>query len=440
MGRFEFAAVYERQPDKDTARLEVWHGRLPDRLAGADDIAIGKALREGPMRTLFEGGQVAIVPDLTKEPRNAWTEAKLASGHRAIVALPIRENGVITGSFWMYASEPGVFDRRDVQFFDELAADISYALENIAADERRLETELQLNAVFEAAPFAMFLVGRDDGRILRANAAAVRQYAYDDNELIGQTAEQIFGPSDLEPPLPFGSEGAPLPLTTTHRRKDGAPLTVEVSARAVVVAGRPCDIVVAVDVTARRQLEEQFLQAQRLEAVGQLAGGVAHDFNNLLTVISGFAAMILEDTAGDAGDAGARRSAEQIQIASGRASDLTRSLLAFGRRQVLRARYVHLNDMIRETATMLSRLISEDIMLRLLLDAARDAVNVDPSQMQQVLINLAVNARDAMKKGGRLTISTRDLADHVELRVSDTGTGIAPAALSHIFEPFFTTK
>jgi two-component system cell cycle sensor histidine kinase/response regulator CckA len=436
LGHFELAAVYEWQHDKQSARLVASSGDLPERLIGGTEIEVGAVVREGPVRALFEG-QVAIVPDLRAEPPTPWTQQMFAAGTRALVALPIREDGRITASFWMYSREPGVFDRRDIQFFNELAGDISYALENVRADLRRGETELQLNAVFEAAPFAMFLIGCDDGRIIRANAAAVRQYGFDEGELSGETAARIFRPADLAPGPSLNSGGEPLPLTATHHRKDGTSLTVEISNRSVVVAGRPCDIVIAVDVTARRQLEEQFLQAQRLEAIGRLAGGVAHDFNNLLTVIAGFAAMLLEDVAEDPA---ARRSAEQIQIAARRASELTKSLLAFSRRQVLQPQDVRLNDMIRETATMLSRMISEDIVLRLQLDATADTVNVDPSQMQQVLMNLAVNARDAMARGGRLTLSTRDIDSEVELRVSDTGTGIAPEARAHLFEPFFTTK
>jgi two-component system cell cycle sensor histidine kinase/response regulator CckA len=437
LGRFELAAVYEWNHEKGVARLAAWHGTLPQRLAAGDEIAVGTAVREGPVRALFEGGQVAIVPDLRLEARGAWTDALVAAGHRAIVALPIREHGRITGSFWMYSREPGVFDRRDLQLFDELAADINYALDSLAADDRRRETELQLNAAFDAAPFAMFLIGHDDGCVIRANVAARRQYGYSDAELIGQEAAKIFQPGDLAPSLPPGAAAGPLPVSATHYRKDGTPVTVEISARTTMVGGRPCDMVVAVDVTERRQLEEQFRQAQRLEAIGKLAGGVAHDFNNLLTVIAGFAAMLLDDLPQDAT---CRRAAEQIRIAAGRATELTKSLLAFSGRQVLQAKYVHLNDMIRETATLLSRLISEDIVLRLNLDASGDAVNVDPSQLQQVLINLAVNARDAMPLGGRLTISTRDLDGHVGLQVADTGSGIEPAVLAHVFEPFFTTK
>jgi two-component system cell cycle sensor histidine kinase/response regulator CckA len=437
LGRFQLAAVYRWQRDTPKAGLVAWHGHLPERLADADNISVDAAVKEGPVRTLFEDGRVAIVPDLRTEPRTAWTEALLAAGHRAIVAMPIRDHNRLVGSFWLYSSEAGTFDRRDVQLFNELAADISYALESVAADERRRETELQLNAAFEAAPFAMFLIGRDDGTVIRANVAAIRQYGYEESELIGHAAATIFSSDELAPATSPDAEGGALPVTAMHRRKDGTALTVELSVRAVAVAGRPCEMVVAVDVTARRELEEQFRQAQRLEGVGKLAGGVAHDFNNLLTVIAGFAAMLLEDLPDDAA---ARTAAEQIRIAAGRATELTKSLLAFSRRQVLHAKYVHLNDMIRETATMLSRLISEEIVLHLRLDASRDAVNVDPSQMQQVLINLAVNARDAMPRGGRLTISTGDLDGHLELRVSDTGTGIAPDVLEHIFEPFYTTK
>jgi PAS domain S-box-containing protein len=437
LGRFQLAAVFDWRNDHGTARLAAWHGELPRRFATEREFPVGDDVRQGPARALFDRGAVAIIPDLKDEPQNQWTKALLADGHRAVVALPIREAGLVTGSFWMYSAEPDIFDRRDLQFFDELAADINYALENLKAEDYRREVELQLQAVSDAAPFAIFLITQDSRRIERANSMATRQYGYSEAELVGQSAAIIFAPHDLEPSLPLGDGGAGLPTTATHTRKDRTQLIVEITTRPSVVGGVSYDLVVAADVTARRQLEEQFRQAQRLEAVGKLAGGIAHDFNNLLTVISGFAAFILEDIPENDPN---RNAAEQIQIAARRAADLTRSLLAFSRRQTMQSQYVHLNDIVRETAAMLSRVISEDIVLTLQLEATRDGVNVDPSQMQQVLMNLSVNARDAMKMGGRLTIATRDLDGYVELRVTDTGEGIAPAVREHIFEPFFTTK
>ena len=206
------------------------------------------------------------------------------------------------------------------------------------------------------------------------------------------------------------------------------------------------------DISERKTLEEQLLQAQKLEAIGRLAGGVAHDFNNIMAVILGFAGLILERLAPDHP---IRQPVENIQRAAERAAGVTRQLLAFSRKQVMKPKVLELNDLITEASKMLARLIGENIDLVLKLSAELAHVKVDPVQIEQVLMNLALNARDAMPKGGTLTITTANAElDHeyqqmhapvvpgqyVMVSVSDTGIGMQEATRSHIFEPFFTTK
>ncbi|HKC62204.1 MAG TPA: ATP-binding protein [Pyrinomonadaceae bacterium] len=201
-----------------------------------------------------------------------------------------------------------------------------------------------------------------------------------------------------------------------------------------------------------RQTEEQFRQSQKMEAIGQLAGGVAHDFNNLLTAINGYSDLSLRQLEQSNP---VRRNIEQIKKAGQRASDLTRQLLAFSRKQMLQPKIINLNDVITDTSKMLRRLIGEDIEIVLHLKPSIGKVKADPSQIDQVLINLVVNARDAMPHGGALTIETanvemdRAIADkyasvqtgpHVMVSVSDTGCGMTEEIQQHIFEPFFTTK
>jgi PAS domain S-box-containing protein len=206
------------------------------------------------------------------------------------------------------------------------------------------------------------------------------------------------------------------------------------------------------ETTARRQLEEQLRQAQKMEAVGRLAGGIAHDFNNLLTVINGYTAMVVERL--HAGDP-LHAPLAQVQKSGDRAAALTRQLLAFGRKQILQPRVVDLNALVGEMTKMLQRLIGEDIELVVGLEARPGKVLVDPGQFEQVLMNLAVNGRDAMPRGGKIRVETRNLelaaADcrgrgdvqpgrYVRLTVADTGHGMDEATRTHIFEPFFTTK
>jgi two-component system, cell cycle sensor histidine kinase and response regulator CckA len=210
--------------------------------------------------------------------------------------------------------------------------------------------------------------------------------------------------------------------------------------------------VVIVDTTNVRFLEEQLLQSQKMEAVGQLAGGIAHDFNNLLTVMTVYSALLLEDIADDDPKRG---DIEEIRAAAERASVLTRQLLAFSRKQVIQPRHVSLNDVVRGVGRMLPRLIGEDITVETALDDSLALINADPGQLEQVVINLAVNARDAMPNGGRLRISTRNTTldaemaerrvggaagNYVVLSISDTGTGIPAEVQRHMFEPFYTTK
>ena len=193
---------------------------------------------------------------------------------------------------------------------------------------------------------------------------------------------------------------------------------------------------VAADITERRQLQAELQQAQKLESLGRLAGGVAHDFNNLLVVISTNASILREDLP----DGETRVMMGEIEDAAARASGLTRQLLAFSRKQVIQPVVLDLNATVADTRKMLRRMIGDDVVLETSLDPDLSRVHIDSGQLVQVLMNLAVNARDAMPRGGRLTIETRQRGDAVTLTVRDTGAGMTPEICARIFEPFFTTK
>jgi signal transduction histidine kinase/DNA-binding response OmpR family regulator len=242
-------------------------------------------------------------------------------------------------------------------------------------------------------------------------------------------------------------------LTAEWKRKSGTTV-VRVSGRSVT-NGRSEGIVFEIfaeDVTERRALEQQLRQSQKMEAVGRLAGGIAHDFNNLLMVISGYSEFLLERLGAEPH---LRGPAQEIASAAERASSLTRQLLAFSRKQMLAPRIVNLNDIATENLKMLTRMIGEDVDLVMIPGQKLWSVRADAGQIEQVIMNLAVNARDAMPTGGRLTIETANTtldeeyarlhsplrpADYVMVAISDTGVGMDSETQSHIFEPFFTTK
>ncbi len=243
-------------------------------------------------------------------------------------------------------------------------------------------------------------------------------------------------------------------LEYRFRRKDGTYFWARDDKRLIRDAqGNPAEVVGSwSDISGRVELEEQLRQSQKLEAIGQLAGGVAHDFNNLLTVIMGYSEMLLRKL--PSGDP-ARNQVATIRQAGERAASLTRQLLAFSRKQVLAPKVLDLNDVVANIEKMLRRLIGEDIILKTILSPSINPVKVDPGQIEQVVINLAVNARDAMPQGGELTIETRDIklddevfrhnpliapGHYTQLLITDTGCGMSPEIKARIFEPFFTTK
>jgi two-component system cell cycle sensor histidine kinase/response regulator CckA len=202
-------------------------------------------------------------------------------------------------------------------------------------------------------------------------------------------------------------------------------------------AGKPLRMLGAVvDVTDRKRLERELYQAQKMEALGRLAGGIAHDFNNVLSAISSYSTLLADELPG----AEHADDLREIRRAAERGTQLTKQLLAFSRKEMVEAQVVELDAAVADVTTMLERLLGSDVKLVVDLGCAKDTLLIGPGQIQQIVMNLAVNARDAMPKGGQLSITTRREASELTLRVSDTGEGMTETVKSHIFEPFFTTK
>jgi len=282
-----------------------------------------------------------------------------------------------------------------------------------------------------------------DGTIRYASPSHERLLGYAAGELVGRNVVSFVHPEDaslVQSALVNGNYGRAVECRVYHR--DGSVRVLESFSRDLShLAGVNGLVVNARDITERKHLEEQLHHSQRLEAVGRLAGGVAHDFNNLLMVITGYSHMLLD--AMHASDP-ARLDLEQVVKASERATELTRQLLAFSRRQGVRAALVDLNALVREMDRMLRRVLGEDIEFAAILAPNLNAVRADPGQIEQVILNMVVNARDAMPGGGKLLLETRNAGtparDCVTLSIQDTGIGMDAQVLSRIFEPFFTTK
>ena len=318
------------------------------------------------------------------------------------------------------------------------------------------ESEERFRTMFESAPTATMLLGVD-GSIMAVNRSLEALLGYTEDEFRGHPVEDHVHPDDRENGAELYAELVRGDRDSYRREaqfvtKDGRTVITHLAAALVRDADEKPDYVIAMaeDVTQQKQLEDQLRQSQKLEAIGRLASGVSHDFNNMLTAIGGYTAFALEHA--DEGSA-LRSDLDEIRKATERAALLTRQLLAFSRKQVLTPELLDLNDIVAELETMLRPLIGEDIVLTMKLDPALGPIEADPGQLHQVVMNLVVNARDAMPAGGALSIETAnadvpdDLGDgsiapgrYVTLTVRDAGEGIDEATLSQIFEPFFTTK
>ncbi len=326
-----------------------------------------------------------------------------------------------------------------------------------ATTSRLSDTSELLRAVLDSSPVA-FIAMDNDLRVLLWNAAAERLFGWRADEVIGEINPITSGrwaDESLALRERMRREGRAHSHRTRRSRKDGSDVEIAVAGALLHDPTGEASgfIIVSDDLAERMKLEAQLRQAQKMEAIGQLAGGIAHDFNNLLTVILSYSEILLMR---QRNDPSSTEPLLEIRSASERAASLTQQLLAFGRRQVLRPRVIDLNESVHTVERMLRRVLGVDIQLETHLDPHLGTTNADPGQVEQVLMNLAINARDAMPQGGRLTIETANveldetlIRQHatrihpgrfVSMIVSDTGVGMDAATRERIFEPFFTTK
>jgi PAS domain S-box-containing protein len=367
-------------------------------------------------------------------------------------------SGTITEDLAVSAMRAGAHDFVLKDRLSRLAPAIERELREaeIRAARRRAEHEVRESAVryrelFDLSPQPMWVYDIETLRFLTVNDAAIRRYGYTREEFLRRTLHDLRPVEDHPLLLEDVERHEDAPRVWRHLTKRGERLAVEITAHDLQFEGRRARLVLANDITERQRLEEQLRQSQKMEAVGRLAGGVAHDFNNILCVIMSYSETLLDTLA----PGEMRDDVEQIRNAGNRGAALTRQLLMFNRQQLVEPRVLDLNEVLTDMGKMLQRLLRADV--ELVSRAAPDLgqVRADQGSLEQVIMNLVVNARDAMPSGGRLTLETmnveldRDYADahlgvapgrYVMLLVADTGIGMDAATQARIFEPFFTTK
>jgi PAS domain S-box-containing protein len=413
--------------------------------------------------------EVLSCDDADNDPR-VDREACRRIGLRSMIVVPLHHQRRAVGVLKVCSSEVRAFNEAHREVLQLMAGLLAAALVRSAAFDAERARVVERTAALQETEerFHLFVEGVKDyaiimldsqGRVVSWNAGAERLKGYTAEEILGRHFASFYPAEAVQTGKPDRALAAAAARETSEEegwrvRKDGTRFWASVLLTALRDgAGTLRGFAnVTRDITERKALEEQYQQAQKMEAVGHLAAGVAHDFNNLLTIISGFSEMML--TALPAGDPN-RGLIQSIYQAGERAALLTRQLLAFSRKQVIEPRVLDLNEVVGNAEKMLRRLIGEDVRLATVLAPNLDRIKADPGQVEQVIINLAVNARDAMPQGGRLTIETSNVeldenyarshaevkpGRHVMLAVTDTGSGMTEEVQRHVFEPFFTTK
>ena len=409
---------------------------------------------------VWRSGEAAWIPDISADTNLPRLAVALSEGLRSAFAFPIRFRDNVVAVVEFFNHERREPDPELVKILVDLGRQVEHFWQRRRAEKAMKAAQERLAHVVASSPAVLYTLKVEGEQLLPAWVSANIE------RLSGYAPEEVVGPDWWFPRVhPDDRESVtgqvPKLLPEGYvsreyrfRRKDDTYCWVR-DEQIVIrdAAGHPLEVVGSLsDVTETKRLEAQLLQSQKMESVGRLAGGVAHDFNNLLGVITGYGELLQRDIGPS--HPGFRR-VEEIQKAAERAAGLTRQLLAFSRKQVLEPRVLDLNAVVSNTASMLHRLIGEDVQLITVFGEGLGRVKADPGQVEQVIVNLVVNARDAMREGGKLIIETGNVnldaayvrsrpdagtGPHVMLAVSDTGHGMNAETLTHMFEPFFTTK
>ena len=460
-GPEEFVAIFD-----DVTERKVMEAMLRERLKEQTCvIAVNRDVQEGlPVDEVCRRAAAHLVRAMQfPELAVALIELDGLRSSAGAGAVPpgglhaeIRVDGRVAGQVLVNYTAAKPFLLPEEQNVVNVVADLLSTYFSRKRAERQLQqSEGEYRGLVDHAPLGIYRVTAG-GELLTVNPALVALLGYaSSEELLGLNLESdVYVNREDRVRLIETSLRHDLAMAETFwRRKDGTHISVRVHLRPVrrFSEGAEWFDGLVEDVTEQRSLERQFLQAQKMEAVGRLAGGVAHDFNNLLTAIIGYTDLLGDQI--EPADA-KRADLHEIRAAAERATDLTRQLLAFSRKQVLQPRVLDLNAVVFAVEKMLQRLIGEDISLEIKLTDGSATVRADPGQMEQVILNLAVNARDAMPDGGKLLIETAHVeldeafaiehplapGPYVMLAVSDSGVGMDANVRAHIFEPFFTTK
>jgi PAS domain S-box-containing protein len=414
---------------------------------------LGRGLTEYVLRT---GNALLATPEVYNQLVAAGEVELIGTPSLDWVGVPLKDGGRTVGVIAVQTYSAGIrYGEKERQILEFVSSQIALVIERKRAEQQLADSEAKYRHLFEANPEPMWVHEADSFRILAVNQAAVASYGFSATEYMAMTVLELHPPAErsaVEGLLRRPGEMAAVRSVLHHQKKDGTAIEVELLAHAIEFTGRPATLLLARDVTGQRRLEAQLRQAQKMEAVGQLAGGIAHDFNNLLTAILGSAQLGLREVEPSHP---VREDLEEIRRAGLRAADLTRQLLAYSRRQVVAPKVFDLTEAVRSLESMLRRLIREDIELELRLSPIPLAVRCDPGQIEQIVLNLVVNARDALPQGGRISVRAEPAVldaqqpansppappgRYVQLAVADTGTGLSAEARAHLFEPFFTTK